>query len=66
MTSESLSLQAEAVPALADKDEMNCVGVEVHKRVSFRFAALSNVLRVSAGVSRILLPPSSGNRLNPP
>jgi hypothetical protein len=59
--SEAFSLQAEAV------GEMNCVGVEVlHRTVIFRFVALNNVLHVSAGVSRVLLPPSSGNRLNPP
>jgi len=64
--SEVLSLQAEAVAALAVECEKNCVGDEVNRTVSFRFAALSNVLRVSVSVSRVLLPPFVGNRLNPP
>ena len=44
--SEVLSLQTEAVAALAVECE-NCVGVEVNRTVSFSFAALSHVLRVS-------------------
>jgi len=57
VTSEALSLQAESVPALAFEGEINCLRVEVHRTVSFRFADLGNVLRVSAGISRALLPP---------
>jgi len=59
MTSEALSLLAEAVAALAVKGELNRMGLEVNRTVSFRFAALKNVRRVSAGFSRVLLPPFS-------
>jgi len=52
-------LQKKTVPALAVEGEMNCAGDEVYKTVSFKFAAYSNVLIVSTGVKRVLLPLTS-------